>query len=140
MTARKTPLELAISKAVRKARSAAPDRRASVPTRRRPTVLLTVNKPLPGEPPDPEPGTLAIEAQTATLYVGRGWRPARGETASFAESLLGLYVLEIVGTTGVAGQRTRKYLRACWHLGDVIASGRYTDDDLTLTRRTLNLL
>lgn len=140
MTARKSPVEVAAGRAVRRAASGAVDRPVPVPTRSRPSVLLSVVRHAAGEPAHPAPGTLTFRDRSATLYVGRGLPYQRGALAPMAESLLGLLVLEIVGETGVATTRARKRIRAAWRLGDVVAWGRLPDDITASARNTLDLL
>lgn len=140
MTARRNPVEVAVGRAVRRANSTAADRPAPVPTRGRPSVLLTVDKPGPGQPAHPAPGTLTVEGRTATLHVGRGLPLERGRVAAVAGQVLGLLVLEIVGETGIATTKARKRIRAAWRLGDILACGRYPEDITVSMRHTLELL
>jgi hypothetical protein len=113
---------------------------APIRVRRRPSVILTVEKPVPDGPPLPESGTVTIDSGVTRLYVGRGWHPGQGVIAAFADELLGQVVVEIIGTTGVAGARAKKLLGAAWRLGDIIASGQLTGDAAAAMQAALERL
>jgi hypothetical protein len=114
-----------------------PERAASVPTFRRPRVVLQVDRQ-----PAEEPGAVVEVDGVPTLFVGRGqdWPSGQGQARPVAERFLGVPVVVISARSNAAAERARKRLRQVWRVRELLASGRLDEASTAHLRGLLDRL